>query len=692
MIENQRTWKALFLLAILSIIAYSNTLKASWQFDDRSSITHHRNIHIKNLDIDSLWQSMHYKDVIHRPAARVSLALNYYAGGLNVTGYHAFNILVHILTAYFLFCTILLLFQTPNLRGRYQGTEYFIALLGAALWALNPVQVQAVTYIVQRMASMAALFTIVSIFLYLKTKLTTGIRKKVCFFAGCSAAFLLGVGSKENAAMLPISILLIEAVFFQNLESLRAKKKFLITGAIACSAVFVVGFVFLKFNRGDIFWFLDYGRRFFSFQERILTEPRIVFFYLTLLFYPVPTRLNLEHIPQLSTSLFDPWTTIAAILLILLLIGMAFYYVRKLPLFSFAILFFFLNHAIESTILPLELVFEHRNYLPSLFLFVPVAAGLKWLIDKYQDKSITMYYLVTGFIVLLMVGLGTATFVRNMAWKTEKMLMEDAIEKTPQSGRAHHNLAYGYYEKIGKNQKALALYKKASKLKHHSRDDYATTIHNIGGIYYRRKEFPKTAKCWKRALEAYPVHEKLRFKLSALYAKELNKPKLAEKCLQPLLIEYPNKAKGINLKGYIFLRQKEPEKALDCFKKCFQQKAGFKDIFVNTGKAHALMNNFSMAELYFKEAYRRAPRDINIVFWLMHIALSKQDQYMLARFTDLLVEKANMEDIQSELKTLKEQGIMSIPNQTKLKLHLSSNLKEQVNLAFQPEDEEQQIN
>lgn len=680
---SRRIWIAFTLLGLLVFAVYGNTLKASWQLDDQPNIIMCENAHVTQLNIQSLWESVHYKGKINRPIARLSLALNYYAGGLNVTGYHLVNISIHLITSIFLFLTILLIFQTPNLANRYAGSEYFIALLAAVFWAINPVQIQAVTYIVQRMASMAAMFTIISIFFYLKARLTPGRQKKIYLLMGCAVAFLLGLGSKENAAMLPISFLLIELVFFQNFESLKAKKKILITTTIALLVVFFAGFVFLKFNRGDLFWFLDYGRRYFSLPERILTEPRIIIFYLSLLFYPVPTRLSLEHIPQLSTSLFTPWTTIAAILLILFLIGIAFYYLRKLPLLSFAILFFFLNHLIESTILPLELVFEHRNYLPSLFLFLPVAVGLKWLLDKYQDKNHFMYYFLAGFVVLLIIGLGTGTYIRNMAWKTEKMLMEDTIKKAPRSGRAYHNLAYGYYEKIGNYSKAIELYKKSNTLPHHSRDAAPSSLFNLGSIYFDKKKFQKTAEFWERALKTYSDHEKIRYRLAQLYAKQLKDFRKSESVLQPLLTNHPNNPKALNLKGYILLAQGNYEKSLGYFKKCFREQAASKGLLANTGKAHALLSNYSMAEVFFKQAYSKAPRDMNLVLWLIYTALEKQDNSDLERFVKLMIEKADMVKIQSGLKTLKERGLMPEEGQKKIKNLLAGRFQKQANLVFQ---------
>ena len=105
------------------------------------------------------------------------------------------------------------------------------------------------------------------------------------------------------------------------------------------------------------------------------------------IFYPAPTRLSIEHDIAVSTSLIDPWTTLASVAVICALICLAVLQLRKRPLLSFAILFFFINHLIESSIIGLELIFEHRNYLASMFLFFPVAAGLKNLLDRYSERS-----------------------------------------------------------------------------------------------------------------------------------------------------------------------------------------------------------------------------------------------------------------------------------------------------------------
>src|SRR5690606_32282116 len=109
--------------------------------------------------------------------------------------------------------------------------------------------------------------------------------------------------------------------------------------------------------------------------------------YVSLLLYPIPSRLMLLHGVDISRSIIDPWTTLGAIVAIILCLLFAAAKARKYPLLTFAILFFFLNHLVEGTVIPLELVFEHRNFIPSMFVFVPVAYGMARCLDYFSYRK-----------------------------------------------------------------------------------------------------------------------------------------------------------------------------------------------------------------------------------------------------------------------------------------------------------------
>ena len=154
------------------MLAYISTFDAGWHLDDRPNILENRALHIQSLDPETLIRTFTAAPTqesapgkrLYRPLPCLSFALNWYFNQDRVFGYHVVNLLIHFLSACFLYLCIQQILSTPILANKYQGQEIFIAMLAALLWSLNPVQTQAVTYIVQRMASMAALFYIVSIY------------------------------------------------------------------------------------------------------------------------------------------------------------------------------------------------------------------------------------------------------------------------------------------------------------------------------------------------------------------------------------------------------------------------------------------------------------------------------------------------------------------------------------------------
>lgn len=176
-----------------------------------------------------------------------------------------------------------------------------------------------------------------------------------------------------------------------------------------------------------------------------------------------------------------------------------------MPLVSLAILFFFLNHGVESTIYPLELVFEHRNYLPSFFLFLPLAHAMVRLNrHSFFSKKYGRYVAVAA--VCIPVGLlCNWTFARNMVWRSEKSLWEDEIAKNPKLARPYHNLAWGYYQARGQYEEALSLYQKALSLKAHTPFEVSITLSNMGRIYYLLGDYEHALYVFLKSIDDHPL-------------------------------------------------------------------------------------------------------------------------------------------------------------------------------------------
>ncbi len=652
----KRNLAALGLLFFLIFLVYSNTFQASWHFDDYPNIINNPLLHIRDLRPETLIQTffsspgggLSQASKMYRPIPCLTFAFNWYLGKNNVTGYHIVNIVLHSMTGCILFLTILNLFKSPNLKNKYLGSEYFIALLTATLWAINPIQVQAVTYIVQRMASMAAMFYVLGIYFYIMGRISNIRLNKMLFYLGCFLSFVFALGSKENAATFPLALLLVETAFFQDLGHPQTRR--VIYWAAGGAILFVIFLGTLIFMEKDPLSFLNgYKLRPFTLFERLLAEPRILVFYLNQIFYPVPNRLSLVHDVMTSSSLFEPWTTLPAILIIFFLVSVGLSQIRKRPIVAFGILFFFINHLIESTIIPLELIYEHRNYMPSLFLFFPVSVGLKWLIDYYYKRKQPMYLILVSFTILLFIGLGTSTYIRNMAWASEKSLWEDAMAKAPESPRPPHNLAWDHYEKIGHFDKAIELYKKALMLKSPVLiKDQALSLTNMAIIYYKKHEYEKAIKLCKRSIDINPQHEAARYNMILSFIKT-GRWEEASKNAELLLSKKCNQVDYLNLRGFILLKQKIPDESLQYFRKVLKSAPNNKNAIFYTGVALSLMGEYKKAERFLRRAYQISPKKIIILFCLIENSLRAEEVLQSDRYLEILFALFNTNEISKAL-------------------------------------------
>jgi hypothetical protein len=376
---------AVVLIIGVALVAYSNTFHVPFQFDDLSNITQNPNIQIKSFSWDRLERLVEntYKGSI-RVFSYFTLALNFYFGGFNVFGYHLVNLIIHIATGIFLYWFLFLTFNLPSLKGKYGSISYKVVLFTSLIFVVHPIQTQSVTYIVQRMASMAGMFYLLSMVLYIKGRLSTG-TARFCYFGGTALSYLLGIFSKENVAILPLFVALYEFYFFQNLDlSPRGKK-----------VVFrLVGVLFILGAIGLILWgqryYNDivegYKMREFTLEERVFTQFRVVLYYVTLLIYPHPSRLNLDYDFPISKTILDPPTTLISLLIIAGLIGYSIWTAKKRPILSFCILWYFGNLVIESSIFPLEMVYEHRLYLPSVGPFILFSLFIVRGMEKLKNR------------------------------------------------------------------------------------------------------------------------------------------------------------------------------------------------------------------------------------------------------------------------------------------------------------------
>ncbi len=490
--KTNASWIFLGLLSFFIVIIYSNTLNVPFILDDRHNILERKNLHLTKISIDNLTDTFFngdgVKKKIYRPLSSLSLALNYYFGRFNVTGYHAVNIFIHIVTSAVLFniLTLLLKAKKYNLDS---PKIISIAGLTTILWASHPIQTQTVTYIVQRMASLSAMFYLIGIWWYLKFR-NSDFFPKSCFWGILSlCSFICALLSKENAVIFPFGILLIELFFLDGFKKVKKKP---LKSIFTLSLILVIPLSFFLYstNWTDILSGYDY--RPFTLKQRLLTEPRILFFYISQLLYPIPERFSISHSFLLSNSFFSPLSTVYSITGILFFPFIALQLRQKIPLIGFPILFFFLHHIVESTIIPLELVFEHRNYLPSVFFFLPFSYGLIKLIFFYKKKSSFIISAIFFFCCSIIFLCGLSTYVRNSVWVSHESMWKNAAKTSPDLIRPYSQLGWYYTNEKRMNvNKALFYFKQGlnKKKSYHVFED-AFLWMNIALSYEKAQNFP----------------------------------------------------------------------------------------------------------------------------------------------------------------------------------------------------------
>ncbi len=499
-------WQALFLaaLVIVGIIIYANTLQVPYVLDDQIAIEHNPSIRMEEITPKSIIDAA-FGFGKTRPVPMLSFGINYYFGQDDVRGYHLVNMVIHIVNGILLFILVKLSFLLSN---RQPGATRKLApisittlsFFAAILWLANPVQTQSVTYIVQRMTSMGAMFYLMALILYARGRIAqllshregkAGSRHYYVWFAGCLAAGLLALGSKESTAMLPIFIFLYEWYFFQDLDKSWFKRQIKYMVAITLLFGLVAG-LYLGFDPvGKINTLRDYVLQEFTIGQRLLTQTRVVIFYLSLIFFPNPSRLNLDHDFPLSYSLINPFTTVVSLVVIIALIGMGIYLAKRQRLISFCIFWFFGNLLIESSVIPLALIFEHRIYLPSMFVFLAIAI----LAHRYLKPV----WLPTAVACAAVAVCAWWTYERNKIWQDDLVLWTDCNQKSPNKARPYLNIGQILTNRL-KYDDALPNFLKAIEIN----PNFVDAHYNIAVLYNKRDEPNKAIDHYRKALELEP--------------------------------------------------------------------------------------------------------------------------------------------------------------------------------------------
>lgn len=497
-LKTKRYIFAFLSLFILLCLAYGNSLQGVWVFDDHHDI-------LRNEVLSSFtWPAFVQKyitDHFFRPLAILSFVMNYHLGGYDIYGYHIVNFTIHYISAIFIFLFVYKTMLLPSIAEQYRVHAYSIALLTAVFWCTSPLHVTAVTFVTQRYTSLAGMFYFMTLFFFVRGRTADKQSSAARQYIFCAISAVMAFLSKENAAMLPISLYLYDLLLIRGASRENIYKD--TKRVIWPLAVLVLLMVLYLSTTG---FPLDYKSYTFTMKERLLTEPRIVLFYISLLIYPVSTRLAFDQDYVLSSSFFVPWTTGVSIFIILGLIGYAFSVMRKRPLIAFCILFFFINLLIESSFIPIEIIWEYRNYVPSLSFFILAALFMIWVLQLFQDKK-AIFIMVVGCIIFLLIAQADTVHRRNKLFFSEKLLWYDSALKSPSLSRPHTNLALLYFQE-GNLKKALEEGQKAVTLNKHPNYLASATMYTNLATYQIMANDQETAlKNVRHALALQPYYD-----------------------------------------------------------------------------------------------------------------------------------------------------------------------------------------
>jgi len=458
----------LVLLSSISLITYFTYLPGldgSFVFDDYSSIVNNQQIHIESFSPEDLSQLFVGPDgrthiLSSRPVAKLSFAMNYFIGGLEPYGFKLVNLLIHLFTAWTIFLILSWIFCADRLLNNdiYYPVKpdysHWIALFTAAIWLTHPLNVSTVLYSVQRMAQLSALFTLLGFAAYLRYRLyqfeNTRATGRLALFTGLFIFWPLGMLSKENAAILPLLCLVAEITLFRfvRMDTLL-RRLYLILGLSIFATV-----VYLLYNPDFIL--STYKHRYFTLEERLMTEPRVLWTYVHSLLLPDLARMGLYLDDfSLSTGMLHPVSTLLSTVAWGVVFLTAIILRHRVPILSFSILWFLTGHIIESSFFGLEIAFEHRNYLSG----IGVILGMSWcaLTLYQQQEKLRPVFRLIGMLILIL--LTTLTLLRNHQWSTAAEHIETEFRHHPLSYRANDKMAKELM-KVGKFAEAGVILQK----------------------------------------------------------------------------------------------------------------------------------------------------------------------------------------------------------------------------------------
>jgi len=440
---------SLFIICVVGILAYLNSLQVPFYLDDAGSITN--NTRLVNASIVSL-----YNDYGLRFLGYVGLWLNYEYAKLDVVPYHIVNIGIHVLASFAVFALTNKLAEILNLFDN-KHTRLAFSCFVALLFVAHPLQSQAVTYIVQRLASQVALFYVAALTCYLYFRVSNSIKLKCAYLTGALVFGVAAIFTKQNAFTLPLVVLLCEWLLFHNVTRKHAVVVALLSVVATALVLLLPDSVGAFASKIDV---LSRETTDFSRTDYFLAQLPILWNYIGKVFVPWPLQLEYDY----TVDGFALWQICLAALAHVSVLFAAVALRKKYPVVTWGLLFYYATHLIESGVIPItDIAFEHRTYLPNLGLFIvvgyAVVSSLSFLVKR--NKNFAWFGVLLP--ALLLTTLVSLTFLRNEQWKSPELLLANDFKQAPNQARAIHNYAE-HKLRLGEVKLALELLERLYQL------------------------------------------------------------------------------------------------------------------------------------------------------------------------------------------------------------------------------------
>ncbi|RLA09536.1 MAG: hypothetical protein DRQ52_12305 [Gammaproteobacteria bacterium] len=435
---------ALGSLSVIVFLVYYPGLSGPFLMDDFPNILLNPAVQPDNFSINNLTMAFNGNGSgpLGRKFPSLSFALDFllHDRQFDPFWFKLTNLVIHIVNLLLVFLLTHLLLKASRPGIVEKGTNLlFLAIVITAFWALHPLQLTGVLYAVQRMVSMAALFVFAGLIFYLVgRRMLTHNRKSGWWVIASGYVVAMGLGGlcKESALLFPALVVALEISLLDWArlpESSATKLKWLLIISITIPAIVVVAYLLSH----PAFLLQSYAERDFTLGQRLLTQARVVWFYLSLYAIPQTARMGLFHDDFItSTGLLHPLTTLPALLAIVAVIAWAIWKRKKSPLLIFFGCWYIAAHAMESTIFGLEMIYEHRNYV-SIYAMALVFGVLTCRLINNSDNPGAMTLLLPAVLGIL----ALTTYSRAQTWADPTVFAHFQLRNHPQSARSYNGAA-----------------------------------------------------------------------------------------------------------------------------------------------------------------------------------------------------------------------------------------------------------